>query len=85
METSITSETVSQQTICGDPQSLNLETTEPKLAQSKEKMEIKQTKSNLMQAREVYFKFFPSQRIACTKATVKQRAVIGIKTIPLPP
>ena len=48
METSITSETVSQQTICGDPESLNLEITEPKLAQSKEKMETEQTKSNLM-------------------------------------
>ena len=48
METSLTSETASQQTICGDPESLNLEITEPKLAQSKVKMEIKQTKSNLM-------------------------------------
>ena len=35
METSITSETVSQKTICGDPESLNLEITkytEPKVA-----------------------------------------------------
>ena len=32
METSITSETVSQQTISGDPESLNLEITESKLA-----------------------------------------------------
>ena len=85
METSITSETVSQQTICGDLESLNLEITEPKLAQSKEKMKIKQTESNLMQTREVYFKYFPSQRMAHMKATVKQRAAIGIKTIPWPP
>ena len=51
METSITSETVSQQTICGDLESLSLEITkyaEPKLAQSNEKMEIEQTKNNLM-------------------------------------
>ena len=67
METSITSETVSQQIICGGPESLNLEITEPKLAQSKEKMEIEQTKNNLIQAWEVYFKYFPSQRMAHTK------------------
>ena len=51
METSITSETVSQQTIRGDPESLSLEIinyTEPKLSQSKEKMENEQTKNNLM-------------------------------------
>ena len=48
-------------------------------------MEIEQTKSNLMGAREVYFKYFPSQRMAHTKATVKQREVVGIKTIPQPP
>ena len=51
METSIISETVSQQTICGDPESLSLEITkytEPKLPQSKEKMKIEQTKNNLM-------------------------------------
>ena len=50
METSITSETASQQIICGDPESLNLEVTEPKLVQSKEKMEIEHTKSNLIWA-----------------------------------
>ena len=51
METSTTSETVSHQTICGDSESLNLEITkytEPKLAQSKEKMETGQTKNNLI-------------------------------------
>ena len=85
METSITSKTVSQQTISGAPESLNLEITEPKLAQSKEKMEIEQTKCNLMQAIEVYFKYFPLQRMAHMKTTVKQRAAIGIKTIPQPP
>ena len=51
METSITRETLSQQTIFGDPESLHLEITkytEPKLVQSKEKTEIEQTKNNLM-------------------------------------
>ena len=38
-----------------------------------------------MWAREVYFKYFPSQRMACTKATMKRRAVVGIKTIYQPP
>ena len=50
METSITSKTVSQQTICGDAESLSIEITndmESNLTQSKEKMEIEQTKDNL--------------------------------------
>ena len=88
METSVTSETVSQQTICGDPECLCLEITnytEPKLAQGKEKMELEQTKNNLKQAQEVYFKYFPLQRMACTKATVRKRAMVGIKTIPQSP
>ena len=51
METSITSETVSQQTICGDPEVLNWKITkytEPKSAQSKGKTEIEQNNNNLM-------------------------------------
>ena len=37
METSITSEVVSQQTICGDPENIEIANdTEPKLTQSKE-------------------------------------------------
>ena len=50
METSIISEMVPQQTIRGDTESLNIEITndmESNLTQSKEKMEIKQTKDNL--------------------------------------
>ena len=44
METSITSKMVSQQTICGDIESLNLEITnetESKLTQNKDQMKIK--------------------------------------------
>ena len=83
METSISSKTVSQWTICGDPESLSLEitkNTEPKLA-SKEKMKIEQTKNNPMQAQDTYFKYFPSQKMAHTKATVRKRAMMGIKTL----
>ena len=50
METSITSETVSQQTICGDTEGLNIEitnNTEYNLTQSNEKMEIEQTTDDL--------------------------------------
>ena len=67
---------VSQQTICADPESLNLEITndtESKLTQSKDQMEIEQTQKNLLQAREVYFKYFPSHRMACTKSSIWQR------------
>ena len=38
-----------------------------------------------MWAREVYFKYFPLQRMAHTKATVTQSAMVGNKTIPQPP
>ena len=87
MKTSITSVTVSQQTICGDTESLNIEITndtESNLTQSKEKTDIEQTKGNLRWAREVNFKYFPSQRMAYTKATIRKRAMMGIKTIPQP-
>ena len=63
METSITSETVSQQTICGDIGSLNLKITndmESKLTKNKDQTEIEQTQENLIKARDVYFKYFPS-------------------------
>ena len=41
MQTSITSETISQQTICGESENIEiLNDTEPKLTQSKEQMEI---------------------------------------------
>ena len=74
METSITSKTVSQQTICGDPKSLNIEITsdtESNLTQSKEKMELEQTKDNLQWTKEADFKYFKSQKMAWTKATVR--------------
>ena len=50
METSITSEMVLQQSICGDTEGLNIKTTndmEYNLTQSNKKMEIEQTKDDL--------------------------------------
>ena len=44
--------------------------TEPKLTQSREQMEIEQMRINLRNAREVYFKYFSSQKMACTKTSV---------------
>ena len=76
---SITSEMISQQTICGDNESLELtKNTE----YSKENTELEKMQSNLKRAREVYFKYFPSQKIAHMKATMRKRAMMGVKTVP---
>ena len=54
METSITSETISQKTICGEPEYPNKDCKLDQ-AQNKEYMtEIEQTMKNLIQVREVY-------------------------------
>ena len=45
-------------------------------------MEIEQTRKNLMQAQKVYFKYFSSQKMACTKVTMRRRVEAGAKTIP---
>ena len=82
METSITSKMVSQQTICGDVENLSLEITrytEPKLSPSKEKTETKETKNNPIRAREIYCKYFPSQKMAHMKVAVQKRVMMGIK------
>ena len=85
METAITSETISQQTICRDNKSVELTNDmEYNLNYSKEKTELEKTQNNLKWAREVYFKYFPSQKIAHTKATVRKRAIMGVKTTPQP-
>ena len=67
METSITSKTISQQTICGDNEGLNLNT---KVNDNKEQTKLKKMQNNLNKAREIYFKYFSSQKMAQTKATV---------------
>ena len=67
METSITSQTISQQTICGEPENLNQvhefieisNDNELKQAQSKEHItEIEQMRKNLIHVREVYLNIF---------------------------
>ena len=87
METSITSKTVSQQTISGDPGNIEVANdTSPKLTQSKGQMEIEQTRKTLMNVQEIYFKYLSSQKMAQTKFSVRQRAVTGGKVlVPIQP
>ena len=74
---------ISQQTICGDNESLELTNdTKYNLNHGKEKTDLEKTQNNLKWAREVYFKYFPSQKMACTKATVRKRVMMGMKTVP---
>ena len=72
METSITNETISQQTTCGEPENIEITNdTKPKLTQSKEQTGIDQTRKNLINAWEVNFKYLSSQRMADMKALVR--------------
>ena len=74
---------IPQQTICGDNESLELtNNTEYNLNYSKEKTELEKTQNKLKWAREIYFKFFLSQKMAHTKATIRKRVMMGIKTVP---
>ena len=101
METSITSEMISQQTICGEPEKPNKDCkfieiakkipqtshndNELNQAQSKEHItEIEQTRKNLINAREVYFNYLSSQKMACTKYSVRQKVVRGMANLPPP-
>ena len=58
---------ISQQTICGDNESLNLNND---MESSKELTKLERMQNNLKKARGVYFKYFSSQRMAHTKATI---------------
>ena len=73
METSITHQTISQQTICGDNEGLNAN-----VEINKESIELEPIQNNLNKAVEIYFKYFPSQRMARTKATVRQKSMMGM-------
>ena len=93
METSITSEMIYQQTICREPENPNQDhevieidnDNELKQDQSKEQMtEIEQTRKNLIQAREIYFKYPPSQKMVHTKSSLRRKAVKGDKFNPQP-
>ena len=79
METSITSGTISQQTICGDNEGLNLSNNKKN---SKEQTKLERMQNNLKKAREVYFKYFLLQRMAHTKATCHKRAMMGMPVMP---
>ena len=85
METSIISETISQQTICGELENIEITNDiDPKLDQSKDLMKIEQTRINLMQAWKVYFKYLSSQRLARIKSSVRCRAARDGKAL-IPP
>ena len=77
MEMSITSETT--QTICGDNEGLNVSNN---MENSQEQTELERTQNNLKKAREVYFKYFSSQRMAHTKTMVCKRAMMGMLVMP---
>ena len=73
METSITSETISQQTICGNNEGLNAD-----METNKEPIIFERKQNQLNTAREIYFKYFLPQRKAWNKVTVRQKAMMGV-------
>ena len=88
METSITSETISQQTVCGEIERPNKDRKFPEIAKKvpqtcnkdKEQInegitEIEQTKKDLNKTREVYFDLIKMQKMARMKLSVKRRVV----------
>ena len=88
METPITGETISQQTICGEPEHLSkdcklveiVNDNESKQVQSKEQMtETEQTQKNLITSWKVNFNYLLPQKMAHTKHSVRQRVQ---KTMP---
>ena len=93
METSITSEIISQQTICGETKRSNKDQEFLEIAkkvqqtsnhdnaidttQSNEEItEIKQTRKNLIRAKEVYFNYLQGQKINQTKYTEEKKRVV---------
>ena len=94
METPITSEMISQQTICGEPENHNQDhefieiSNDNKLrqAQSKEQVtEIKQTRKKSNQCKEVYFYYFLPQKKTHTKHSIKQRVQQKVEKVTTPP
>ena len=67
MEMSITSETILHQTICGDNEGLNAD-----VESNKEPIKFEQKQNKLSKAREIYFKYFSSQKMARNKATMRK-------------
>ena len=48
----------------------------------KEQTELENMQNNLNKAREIYFKYFSSQKMAQTKATVCKWAMMGLPLVP---
>ena len=65
MEMSITSETILQHTMCGDNEGLYAD-----MEANKEPIQFEQKPNQLSKAREIYFKYFPLQRMARMEAMV---------------
>ena len=49
---------------------------------SKEETDLDRMQDNLKKAKEIYFKYFSSQKMASTKATERKRAMMGKPLIP---
>ena len=77
METSITSETISQETICEDNEGYN-----DNVDNSKEQTELEKMQNNLNKAREIYFKYFSSQKMVRMKVTLCKWAMMGLPIVP---
>ena len=76
MEKSITSETISKQAICGDNEGLDAD-----METIKEQIKSERKPNQLSKAREIYFKHFPSQIMARTKAMVSKMAMMGVPLV----
>ena len=48
---------------------------------NKEQIEFEQKPNQLSKAREIYFKYFSSQKMARTKATVRKQAMMGLPLV----
>ena len=71
---SITSETISQQTFCGDNEGLNAD-----METNKEPIKFEK-QNQLSKTREIYFKYIPPQRMARMKATMMGMLLSVIST-----
>ena len=65
MEMSITSETISQHTMCENSEGSYTEA-------NKEQIKCEQKLNQLLKAQEIYFKYFSLQKMVRTKATVRK-------------
>ena len=73
---SITSETISQHTMCENSEGSYTEA-------NKEQIKCEWKPNQLLKAREIYFKYFLLQKMARTKATVRKWAMMGLPLVTL--